>query len=511
MTTWTRWMLACLCALTLGDPARAQDEAMEEPQPEAVPVSIAMRSGEGSVELESGRLRYTWSAGTMPVLDDETGETRAEMFHIAYRVASDEPRPVTFVFNGGPGSSSVWLHMGLCGPKRIAFANEKGDPTPPPYRVIDNAYTWLAWTDLVFIDPVSTGYSRPAEGAEKSEFHGLEDDVSSVGDFIRLWTTRNDAWGAPKYLCGESYGTTRAAGLSQYLQDRHAMYLSGIVMVSSVLDFGAVRFADGNLIPPPLFLPTYCATAHYHALLADDLQQRDILDLLHEVETFAIEEYTPALMLGDRLGEERRAEIVRKVARYSGTSEAFVERMHLMPSIWRYTKELMRDKARSVGRLDSRFVGIEADPSSDSAEDDPSYDAVLGPFASAINQYLRGELGIEEDRVYEILTGKVRPWEMGSAGDGRYVNVSTRLRRAMHQNKHLRVLFQSGLYDLATPYFATDHVIAQMRLDPEIRDNVTHEVYAGGHMMYLHLPSMKLQSRRVREFYQSAPTSEIAE
>jgi carboxypeptidase C (cathepsin A) len=444
------------------------------------------------------------------VIDDETGETRAEVFHIAYRVESDEARPVTFVFNGGPGSSSVWLHMGICGPKRIAFANDKGDPTPPPYTVVDNEHTWLAWTDLVFIDPVSTGYSRPAAGVDKSEFHGLEEDVSSVGDFIRLWTTRNGAWDAPKYLCGESYGTTRAAGLAQYLQDRHAMYLSGIVMVSSALDFGTLRFGEGNVLPPALFLPTYSATAHYHGRLEEDLQSRGLDDLLREVEAFVINEYTPALMLGDRIDDEERAAIAQRLARYTGTSATFIEREDLAPSIWRFTKELMRDERRAVGRLDSRFTGIQSDPGSDSPEGDPSYDVILGPYASAINQHLSREFGLAEDRVYEILTGKVRPWEMGGAGDGRYVNVAPRLRSAMQQNPHLRVVFQSGLYDLATPYFATDHVIAQLHLDREIRANVTHELYPAGHMMYLHLPTLERQSERTRAFYDGAPETEIS-
>ena len=426
------------------------------------------------------------------------------MFHVAYRVESDTVRPVTFVFNGGPGSSSVWLHMGICGPKRVAFANDKGDPTPPPYEIIDNQYTWLAWTDLVFIDPISTGYSRPAEGVVKSEFHGLEQDISSVGDFIRLWTTRNGAWGAPKFLCGESYGTTRAAGLSKYLQERHGMYLNGIVMVSSALDFGALRFATGNVLPPALFLPTYAATAHYHEALEPGLQDMPLDDLLDEVETFVVEEYTPALMLGDRLSDERRAEVSKALARYTGTDEEFVDQHNLSPSIWRFTKELLRDDRRAVGRLDSRFTGIESDPGSDSPAGDPSYDVILGPFSGAIHQHLASEFGIQDDRVYEILTGKVQPWDYGSDGNGSYVNVAPRLRDALEMNKNLRVLFQSGYYDLATPYFATEFVISQLHLDDEIRQNVTHIVYPAGHMMYLHAPTLAKQSRDARTFYSDA-------
>ncbi len=508
LKTTTGWIHAICAAMALSGAAVAQEHEHEEMHDEpagehSMDASIEMRHGNASISLNGKTLEYDWSAGTMPVLDDTTGETRAEVFHIAYRVASDEPRPVTFVFNGGPGSSSVWLHMGLCGPKRIVFANDKGDPTPPPYDVVDNEFTWLAWTDLVFIDPVSTGFSRPAEGVEKSEFHGLEQDISSVGDFIRLWTTRNDAWGAPKFLCGESYGTTRAAGLSVYLQQRHAMYLNGIVMISSALDFGTLRFGAGNILPPALYLPTYAATAHYHKALERDLQRKGLDDLLAEVESFVVEEYTPALLLGDRLDEAQRAAIVKKLTRYTGTSEAFIDRVRLAPTIWRFTKELLRDQERTVGRLDSRFQGIDADPSGDSTERDPSYDVILGPYAGAINQHLRGELGVTEDRVYEILTGNVRPWDYGSDGNGSYVNVAPRLAEALRINKDLKVEFHSGYYDLATPYFATEYVISQLHLDDELRDNVTHVLYPSGHMMYLHLPSLEKQSRAARAFYEN--------
>ncbi|GAB4554713.1 MAG: peptidase S10 [Phycisphaerales bacterium] len=501
-------VLTCLCAMALcpfalgqSDHADATGHAQHAHDTTTTP-AIPLRSGSSQVRLDDRTLVYTWSAGTLPILDDETGEERAQMFHVAYRVESDTPRPVTFVFNGGPGSSSVWLHMGICGPKRIAFANDKGDPTPPPYDVVDNEHTWLAWTDLVFIDPISTGYSRPAGESEKSDFHGLEQDIASVGDFIRLWTTRNDAWGAPKFLCGESYGTTRAAGLSLYLQERHAMYLNGIVMVSSALDFGTLRFGDGNILPPALFLPTYAATAHYHGRLDEAYQRLSVDELMARVEAFVITTYTPALMMGDRLVGPERERVVDALSRFTGTSPAFIERHRLAPPIWRFTKELLRDQERSVGRLDSRFTGIESDPGSHAPEGDPSYDVILGPYSGAIHQHLRGELGIEDDRVYEILTGKVRPWDYGSEGNASYVNVAPHMREAMRMNKDLHVVFQSGLYDLATPYFATDHVISQLHLDPEIRDNVTHETYPAGHMMYLHLPTLARQSRDTRAFYE---------
>lgn len=453
-----------------------------------------------ALSVAGRELAYTARAGTIG-LAEETGEPRARVFFVAYTLdGSSDPaeRPITFCFNGGPGSSSVWLHLGTIGPRRVELSPEGWAP-PPPYRAVDNEQTWLAFTDLVFVDPVTTGYSRPAEGESGSGFHGVDQDVESVAEFIRLYTTRYQRWASPKYLAGESYGTTRAAGLAGHLQDRHGMYLNGIVLISSILNFQTARFDEGNDLPYPLFLPTYAATAWYHGRLAPDLQ--DLRALLDEVEAFALGEYTAALALGDALEGERRRALVNRLARYTGLSPEYVERTDLRIDIARFVKELLRDQGRTVGRLDSRFQGIDRDAAGEGYEYDPSYSAILGPFTAVMNHYVRAELGYESDLPYEILTGRVRPWDYGSKGDNRYLNVAETLRSAMTRNPHLRVYVASGYYDLATPYFATLHTFHHLGLDATLRGNVVHGLFESGHMMYIHDPSRAALRQDVAGFY----------
>jgi carboxypeptidase C (cathepsin A) len=301
--------------------------------------------------------------------EEDGVKPKASIFYIAYTKQDEaEPglRPVTFSFNGGPGSSSVWLHLGLLGPKRVLL-DEIGGAPPPPYRLVENAHSLLDFTDLVFIDPVSTGYSRVVPGETPKQFHDIQKDIESVGEFIRLYATRTNRWSSPKFLIGESYGTTRAAGLSGHLQDRLGMYLNGIMLVSTILNFQTGWFNPGNELPYILFLPTYTATAWYHQRLAEDLQA-DLYQTLAEVEAFALGEYTLALMEGDILSANKRAEIVRKLARFTGLSESYIERTNLRIKDYRFVKELLRDERRTVGRLDSRFTGIDRDAAGESNE-----------------------------------------------------------------------------------------------------------------------------------------------
>jgi carboxypeptidase C (cathepsin A) len=437
---------------------------------------------------------YTVTAGTM-TLPDYEGKPRADVFFIAYTRDSDDPasRPVTFTYNGGPGSSSVWLHLGGLAPKRADMGRE-GFPPKPPYRLLDNEHAWLDFTDLVFIDPVGTGYSRPAEGQNKSQFHGLDEDISSVGDFIRLWTTRNHRWTSPKFLAGESYGTTRNAGMAQYLQDTHGMFLSGIVMISAVLDFSTVRFNDGNDTPYWLFLPTYAATAWYHGRLEPELQQIPLRRFLDEVEGFARGEYLTALARGGSLSEEELERVATRVARYTGLDADYVRRANLRLHISRFTKQLRRDEGVIVGRLDSRIAARDADANATGPAFDPSMEAIDGPYSALLNDYIRTELGYESDHPYEILTGRVHPWSYDRFTN-RYVTVAPRLRDAMFKNRNLHVFFASGYYDLATPYFATDYTIDHLGIDPELRGNIRTEYYESGHMMYIR----EIELRRLRE------------
>jgi carboxypeptidase C (cathepsin A) len=433
---------------------------------------------------------YTATTGFMD-LAKEDGTVTAKVFYIAYTrddTRDRSTRPVTFSFNGGPGSSSVWLHMGALGPKRVVLS-DIGEMMAPPFRYVDNEHTWLDETDLVFIDPVSTGYSRAVPEADAKNFHGFNEDIQSVGEFIRLWTTRNQRWGSPKYLAGESYGTTRAAGLAEWLQNRHGMYINGLMMISSIMDFSTARFSRGHQLPHILFLPTYTATAWYHRKLDADLQA-DLSKTLEEVRRFALGEYTVALMKGDQLPADERARIVRTLSRYTGLSEDYIERTNLRIEIGRFVKELTRKDGHTVGRLDSRMKAIDYDNAGERYEFDPSYNATIyGPYTSTLNEYIRKDLKFESDLPYEILTGRVQPWNYSNV-QNQFLNVAESLRSAMHRNPHLRVWISNGYYDLATPFFATEYTVNQMNLDPSLRRNITMTYYESGHMMYIHMPSL---------------------
>lgn len=499
-------LLAPLAMARAQPKSETKEPAAKPPEASVTEQAVTIHSSTGPLEV-----RYRATAGTLPVLDD-AGKTKAQMFYIAYERLGeagpdgvrhpDPARPITFTFNGGPGSSSVWLHMGAMGPRRVVMGDE-GEPPPPPGRTIPNEHSWLDLTDLVFIDPVSTGFSRAVEGEDPKQFHGLDEDIKSVGDFIRLYTTRNERWGSPKYLVGESYGTTRAAGLSGYLQETAGMYLTGIALVSPVLHFQTVRFDEGNDTPYWLYLPTYTATAWYHKKLPPDLQ-RDLKTALAESERYASGPYMLALVKGDALAGQERAQVASQLARFTGLSTAFIERANLRVPIQNFTKELLRDEGRTVGRLDSRFKGIDRTGNTSSPDYDPSMSAIWGPYTAGFNAYVRGELGYKTDTVYEIMTGRVSPWSYRNASN-RYANVAETLRAAMSRNRDLRVLVMCGYYDLATPHFAAEHTFRTMQLDPELRGNVSFVYYESGHMMYIRLPDLAKFKADGRRLYEPAP------
>ncbi len=467
---------------------------------------------EHTVTIDGREVAYAVTTGTIVLREeieksgDHDGESegeraRAVVFFIAYtRTDVDDVsrRPVTFSFNGGPGSSSVWLHLGVLGPRRVVMEDSSSLP-PPPYRLADNEHSLLDETDLVFIDPVSTGFSRPVMGEKAKDFHTFKKDIESVGDFIRLYTTRYRRWTAPKFLIGESYGTTRAAGLAGYLQDRHGMFLNGIMLVSSVLDFGTLEFLPTNDLPCILYLPSYAATAWYHKRLAPELQG-DLRATVREVSEFALGEYATALLKGAALPAPQRAAIARRVARYAGVSPEFVERCDLRLEIQRFCKELLRDERRTVGRLDSRFVGIDRDSAGATPESDPSFSGVMGPYTATFNEYVRGELRFESDLPYEILSFKANGQWRFHEHENRYVEVAERLRAVMSANPHLRILVASGYYDLATPFLATEYTFNHLGLDESLRGNVVLHEYEAGHMMYIHLPSLVAMKRDLAAF-----------
>lgn len=439
-------------------------------------------------------VRYTARAGTIILKDDE-GEPRASFFHVAYTKDGADPatRPVIFTFNGGPGSSSVWLHMGAFGPKRVGYRDDEGHAAPPPYRMVDNEGTLLDVADLVFLDPVTTGFSRAIPISDAKKFHGFEADVESIGEVIRLWTTRNARWSSPKFLAGESYGTTRAAGLAGWLHDQ-GFYLNGVMLISSILNFGTARFDSGNDLAYILFLPTYTATAWYHKRLPAELQNDTLERAVAESEAFALGEYTTVLMKGDRATDAERRSVVEKLARLTGLTPRYIESTNLRINIHRFDKELLRDERRTVGRLDSRFIGIDRDAAGEDPEKDPSYAAIYGPYTAVMNDWVRRGLKFETDLPYEILTGKVRPWSF-ERHENRYLDVSETLRAAMTQNPDLKVWVANGYYDLATPFAATHYTFARMQIDPTLRGNVTMTYYEGGHMMYID----RREHRKMRE------------
>jgi carboxypeptidase C (cathepsin A) len=436
-----------------------------------------------TLTLDGRAYPYTATAANV-LLKDEEGTVKASVFAIAYTldgVKDPASRPVTFCFNGGPGSASLWIHLGAFGPKMVERTDE-GMALPPPGRLIDNPYTLLDRTDLVFIDPVSTGYSRPAPGQDPKQFHGVKEDIESVADFIRLWVTRNQRWASPKLVAGESYGTTRAAGLAFYLADRYGMMLNGVVLVSSVLNWQDQDFHPGNDRPCFIHLPTYAAAAWYHKRLPPELSG-DLFKTLAEVEAFTLDEYAPALLQGSRLPEARRKELAARIARYTGLSPDYVERSNLCVQIQRFTKELLRGQGKTLGRLDTRFTGDDLDSAGEETEFDPANASLDGAFSAAINDYIRRDLKYDNDLVYERLTDKVEPWDWSF--HNQYVDMAESLRRAITYNPHLHVLMAAGVYDLATPFFDAYFTRDHLGLPPALRDNVRIELYQAGHMMYI--------------------------
>lgn len=436
-----------------------------------------------SINVNGVEISYKASVGTQ-IFKDNQGVSKASIFYIAYtkeNVENKITRPVTFCFNGGPGSSSVWLHLGIFGPRRVNINND-GLSVNQPYHLNDNPFSILDITDLVFIDPVSTGYSRAAPGEDAKQFHGVDEDIQSVAEFIRLYTTRNELWQAPKFIAGESYGTTRAAGLAQELHDKQHLYLDGILLISTILNFQTINFNSGNDLPYILFLPSYTAAALSHQKLSPDLQ-KDVKKTLREVEEFTKNEYALALMQGDSISPDDREAIVDKLARYTGLTPKYIDQSNLRVNILRFAQELLRSEQRTIGRFDSRMKGISSDVCSDVFEFDPSFDLVLGLFAATFNNYVRVDLNWKSDDEYKILAN-VWPWNYGAATN-QYLNVADKLRDVMNKNPSLEVYVASGLNDLATPYFATSYTILHLGLDPTLRNHIILKNYDGGHMMYL--------------------------
>ena len=455
-----------------------------------------------SATIDGKEVLYKTTAGTI-LLKDEDDKPTASIFYIAYTREGGSnlvERPITFSFNGGPGSSSVWMHLGMLGPRRVRLA-EDGSAVPPPYALVNNEYSLLDVSDLVFIDPVSTGYSRAIPPKEAKKFYGLREDASSVAEFIRLYVTRNKRWASPKFIIGESYGTTRAAALSGELSGRLKMNVNGIMLVSTVLNFQTLNFSSGNDLPYILYLPTYTATAWFHKKLPADLQQRSLPEVFDTARSFAAGEYSSALFLGKSLTPSDRASVVNRYSRLTGLDTNFVDRADLRVSLGRFAAELLSKDNRVVGRYDSRYTGYVRDRLSTRMEQDPSYEAVASAFASTFNNYVRTELNYETDTAYEILAS-VGPWNWDQSNS--YVDVSETLASALTRNPFLQIHVSSGYYDLATPLSATRYTFDHLNVDPDLLKNITLDTYTAGHMMYLNLADLKKSKTDLARFIVSA-------
>lgn len=479
-----------LLLLWVALPITAGDEANPPKEADPAPGDSDWSVTKMDLQVSDMSFEVQATAGTIQLKDDKD-KAKASIFFISYTIdhLTDSPsdRPVMFCFNGGPGSSSVWLHMGAFGPRRVQF-DDIGHTLGPPYKLQHNPYSILQHTDLVFIDPVSTGFSRAEEGTNASEYHGVTKDINSIAEFIRLWLSKNDRWASPKYLAGESYGTTRAAGLANRLQSR-GIELNGLVLVSAVLSFQTLRFDEGNDLPYQLYLPTYTALAHYHKQLDKDLQKRKLPELLDEVEEWSREVYGPALMRGVAIPQTLKKKIARQLAAYTALPEELILDSSLRIPQWRFSDNLLDESGQTIGRFDGRIKGPDLDRTSDrSGTTDPSYARVVGGFTGSFNDYVRTDLGYETDKDYGILVG-VR-WDYDRAKSN-YLNVAGDLRKAMAENPKLRVYVAAGYYDLATPYHAIEHTLDHSITHPDARKRVTVGYYESGHMVFTHTPSLK--------------------
>ena len=455
------------------------------------------------IVLQGIPLDYTATAGNI-LLKTEEGKAKGSIFYIAYTkdgVKDPSQRPIMFCFNGGPGGASVWVHMGAFGLKKSLLDDDGFPILPPPGKLVDNEFCVLDLTDLVFIDPMSTGYSRAVSGEDPKQFYGFEKDVESVSEFIRLYVTRNKRWLSPKFLAGESYATTRVSGLANHLQSRYGMFLNGVILISVILNWQNTDWSIGNDMAYIMFLPSYTAAAWYHGKLAPELSG-NLRETLDKAEEFAINEFALALLKGNKLPPAEKAAIIKKLSYFTGLSEEFLERSNMRVTENRFYKELLRDQGKTVGRLDTRYTGVDRESAGEAPEFDQSWSIVIGSYVSLINDYIRRDLEYENDLPYNYLAS-VQPWPLKPGGRG-YLNTAEILRQAMHMNPQLKVLVASGYYDFATPYFDADHTIAHMDLAKELQKNITMTYYESGHMMYVRKVAHQKFRKDMEDFIRNA-------
>ncbi|MEZ5708600.1 MAG: peptidase S10 [Blastomonas sp.] len=497
--------LAAALALILGatgmSPALAGEETKgSEKSAAAIPdpvISVTRHSG----TFGGQRVDYRATAGETYLKDDK-GTPKARIFSISYVKEAAEPnRPVTFLFNGGPGSGSLWLHMGAFGPVRVAIPSDGTDDGAPPYNMIANPDSLLDVTDIVFIDPVGTGFSTALGDTDPKEYWGVTKDAKSVAEFIRIWLSENHRWNSPKYLGGESYGTTRSAAVAHELEGSYNdVALNGVILISTILDFGAQAEVPGNEMPFVLMLPSMAATALYHGKVANPPASTEAF--VEEARAFATGEYLAALMKGNALKGEERAAIRRKLSRFTGLSETYLEQADLRVYASRFYKELLRDRGLTVGRLDARYTGRDFDNAGESPDNDPSFYGIDASYTAALNAYVRDTLKFSPDRQY-VTIGGVREWDW-DLPDGYeytyYKNVAPYLGQALRENSGLRIFVGQGWYDFATPFFGAEYSLSRTGIPAE---RIDWRYYQAGHMMYVNAPELARLSSDIRSFIRS--------
>ena len=499
--------------LTLGSLAPAYaDDAPKKPDAAAAPAADDKPKEDSSVTHHSvtvggQSIKYSATAGTLLIRDDKD-EPTASMFYVAYTQdgADANKRPVTFLYNGCPGSATIWLHMGSVGPKRVVVADAAATPGAP-YQLVDNEYSLLDKSDLVFIDAIGTGYSHAVGKSQDKDFWGVDQDGRAFTKFIQRYLSKNGRWNSPKFLMGESYGTTRSALLSNMLT-RAGVALNGVILVSSILNFETESFNVGNDLPYITNLPSYAAVAYYHNKL--NPKPADFNKFIDEVRGFAFGDYAAALMQGDKLDDVHRAAIIKRVSDYTGISQKFITEANMRIECFRFMKELTRDEGHTVGRLDARYTGTDLDNAGETPDFDPANSYLAGPYNAAFHAYMQDQLAYTPDRDYHLFANTqdwdykhrngFNPWWPGS------LNVAEDLRQAMSQNPHLKVFVANGWYDLATPFGGSEYTFDHLGLDPSLRNNVQFGYYESGHMIYLHLPALKALKADLAKFYDASAT-----
>ncbi len=452
------------------------------------------------LRLDGREIKYTATAGTVLIRQDN-GQPAARMFFVAYTKDGEDPktRPISFLFNGGPGSASIWLHMGSFAPRKVQMAAEGFQPAPP-YQLVDNESSLIDVSDMVYVDAIDTGYSRVMPGVDNAQFHGQDGDIRAFGKFIAEYLNDYGRWPSPKFLIGESYGTIRSAGLSQELQSRHGIELNGIVLLSALLTYQTLSTAPNNDIAWAVLIPTYAATAWYHKKLPADMQRKSIKQIHEESRAFALGEYMLALTKGNTLTDAERAAMAEKLARYTGLSAKYILSANLRVDASRFRKELLRDQRLTVGRLDSRFTAIDADAAGERQEFDPSNTALTGPYVALFRDYIKNTLKWKSDLNYPT-SGNVRPW---TYVQNSYMDMTEALRQSMAKNPFLKVFVICGYYDMATIPAGAEFNLTHMGYDRQITGRVSFGYYEGGHMMYIRPSAHARLTRETADFIRSA-------